>query len=123
MIDVVVEAAIKSAIVIWALLTAFAYMTLAERKVIGRMQARIGPNRVGPFGVFQPVADGLKLVFKEDVIPAQADRIVHTLAPALTVIPAIIIFAVIPIGPPITLFGREIKLQVADVNIGYLYVA
>ncbi|MER3404378.1 MAG: NADH-quinone oxidoreductase subunit NuoH, partial [Chloroflexota bacterium] len=71
----------------------------------------------------QPVADGIKLVFKEDVIPAQADRIIHTLAPAVSIIPAVIIFAVIPIGPPVTLFGREIKLQVADINIGYLYVA
>jgi|DewCreStandDraft_1066081.scaffolds.fasta_scaffold00342_30 NADH-quinone oxidoreductase subunit H len=123
MLDVVIEAAIKSAIVIWALLTAFAYLTLTERKVMGRMQARIGPNRVGPFGFFQPVADGIKLVFKEDVIPAQADRIIHTLAPAVSIIPAVIIFAVIPIGPPVTLFGREIKLQIADINIGYLYVA
>lgn len=123
MLDVVIEAAIKSAIVIWALLTAFAYLTLTERKVLGRMQARIGPNRVGPFGFFQPVADGIKLVFKEDVIPAQADRIIHTLAPAVAIIPAVVIFAVIPIGPPVTLFGREIKLQVADINIGYLYVA
>jgi NADH-quinone oxidoreductase subunit H len=123
MLDVVIEAAIKSAIVIWALLTAFAYLTLTERKVLGRMQARIGPNRVGPFGFFQPVADGIKLVFKEDVVPAQADRIIHTLAPAVAIIPAIVIFAVIPIGPPVTLFGREIKLQVADINIGYLYVA
>ncbi len=123
MLGVVIEAAIKSAIVIWALLTAFAYLTLTERKVLGRMQARIGPNRVGPFGFFQPVADGIKLVFKEDVIPAQADRIIHTLAPAVSIIPAVIIFAVIPIGPPVTLFGREIKLQVADINIGYLYVA
>jgi len=115
-------AVIKSILVVFTLLTAFAYLTLLERKVVARIQSRYGPNRVGPFGLLQPVADGLKLMFKEDTIPAQADRWVFILAPVVTLVPAFIIFAVIPLGDRITLFGRTIDLVVTDVNIGLLYI-
>lgn len=88
------------------------YLTLMERKVIGRMQNRIGPNRVGKWGLLQPLADGIKMLTKEDIVPTQADSVVHTLAPILIVIPALLIFAVIP-------FGRN--MTAVDLNIGLLY--
>lgn len=122
MFEFIVIAVIKSILVVVSLLTAFAYMTLLERKVAARIQSRYGPNRAGPFGLLQPVADGIKLMFKEDTIPAQADRWVFILAPVVTVVPAFIIFAVIPLGDKITLFGRTIDLIVTDVNIGLLYI-
>jgi NADH-quinone oxidoreductase subunit H len=77
----------------------FAYVTLFERKVLARMQVRVGPNRAGPFGAFQPVADGIKLIFKEELIPHTADKIIFVLAPVITVIPALIVTGVIPWGP------------------------
>jgi len=88
------------------------YLTLLERKVIGRMQNRIGPNRVGKWGLLQPFADGIKMLTKEDIIPLNADPIVHTLAPILIVVPALLIFAVIP-------FGRG--MTPVDLNVGLLY--
>ncbi len=115
-------AVVKSVVIIALLLTGFAYMTYIERKVVARMQSRIGPNRAGPLGLLQPLADGLKLLFKEDIVPARADRVVYWLAPTLSVVPAIITFAVIPIGAPVTLFGRTIPLQLADINVALLYV-
>jgi len=112
-----------SAVIIVSLLTGFAYLTLLERRVLARIQVRIGPNRAGPFGLLQPVADGLKLFFKEELIPAQADRAIFVLAPVVTLIPALIILAVVPLGPPIELFGQTITLGLApDVNIGVLYL-
>jgi NADH-quinone oxidoreductase subunit H len=115
-------AVVKSVIIIGFLLTAFAYLTLFERKVIGRMQVRIGPNRVGPMGLLQPLADGIKLFFKEDVTPIGADKFVYLLAPAISTMVALIAFAVIPIGPNINIFGREVGLYLSDANIGILYV-
>lgn len=115
-------AVIKSVVIIALLLTGFAYMTYLERKVVAHMQSRIGPNRAGPRGLLQPVADGIKLLLKEDIVPADADRAMFWLAPALAVVPAIIGFAVIPMGAPITLFGRTIPLQLADINVAVLYV-
>ncbi|NOZ04860.1 MAG: NADH-quinone oxidoreductase subunit NuoH [Chloroflexi bacterium] len=115
-------AIIKSVVIIALLLIGFAYMTYIERKVVAHMQSRIGPNRAGPLGLLQPLADGIKLLFKEDIVPARADRVVYWLAPTLSVVPAIITFAVIPIGAPITLFGRTIPLQLADINVALLYV-
>ena len=93
-----------------------------ERRVAGLIQDRPGPNRVGPFGLLQALADVVKMFMKEDVVPLYADRVLHTLAPLVLLVPALASFAVIPFGSKIPLFGREISLVVADVNIGILYV-
>jgi NADH-quinone oxidoreductase subunit H len=119
----VAEAVVKSILLIAMLVTGFAYLTLFERRALARIQTRIGPNRVGPWGILQPVADGLKLIFKEELLPARADRVLFILAPILTVVPALIIMAVVPFGPPVTLFGLTIRLGIADdVNVGALYI-
>ncbi len=114
---------IKSVVVIFALLTGFAYLTLYERRALARIQVRIGPNRAGPQGLLQPIADAVKLIFKEELTPAKADRVLFFWAPVITMVPSIIIAAVIPFGPDIQLFGRTIKLVVADINVGILYLA
>ncbi|MFN3308094.1 MAG: NADH-quinone oxidoreductase subunit NuoH [Anaerolineales bacterium] len=116
------EWTIKSLALILALLGGFAYLTLFERKVLARFQVRIGPNRAGPFGILQPVADGIKLIFKEELIPAKADKIIFILAPIITVVPALVIMAVVPFGPAIQLFGRTISLQIVELNVGVLYI-
>mgnify|MGYP002400133215 CR=1 FL=1 len=114
--------AIKSAVILGGVLTACAYVTLLERRLLARFQLRIGPNRVGPFGLLQPLADGIKLIFKEDFMPAGADRAVYLLAPLITVVAALFVYAVIPIGPPVHLLGREVTLYIADVNVAVLLV-
>src|ERR1700712_5807855 len=93
-----------------------------ERKVVGRMQNRIGPNRVGPWGVLQSLADGIKLAFKEEIIPLLADKPVYFLAPILSAIPAFLAFAVIPFGPTVSLFGHHTPLQLTDLPVGVLLV-
>ncbi len=98
----ITAAVIKSAIVIFALLTAFAYMTLIERRVVAKIQGRLGPNRVGPGGMFQPVADAIKMAFKEQIIPSQAKKAIYLVAPIISVIVALSAFAVVPIGNPVT---------------------
>jgi NADH-quinone oxidoreductase subunit H len=100
----------------------FAYVTWYERRLLAIIQTRIGPNRVGKFGLLQPVADAVKLIFKEELIPANVDKIIFILAPVITVIPALIVLAVIPWGESIQLFGRTIDLYVADVNVGIVYI-
>ncbi len=97
-------------------------MTLAERRISAFMQDRLGPNRVGPKGILQPIADGIKFLMKEDIIPTAAVKPIYILAPAMLIIPALMTFAVIPFGQTVTLFGKQIALQVADVNIGILYI-
>ncbi|MFQ5407073.1 MAG: NADH-quinone oxidoreductase subunit NuoH [Anaerolineales bacterium] len=119
---IALEALIKSAIMAFTLLTGFAYLTLAERKVVAWLQVRLGPNRAGPWGLLQPAADGVKLLFKEEFIPAGANKIIFVLAPIITVIPAFIILAVVPIGPDVELFGRTIRLGLSDINVGVLYI-
>ena len=116
-----ITAFIKAFVIVNLLLAAFAYMTLTERKVMGRMQVRYGPNRVGPFGLLQPIADGIKLAFKEDITPSQANMWVHTIAPILSLAPALIIFAVIPIGPTTWIFNQPWTWYVANINVGFLY--
>ncbi|MBM2843777.1 MAG: nuoH [Anaerolineales bacterium] len=121
--ELLVQWVIISVLIIVSLLTGFAYLTLLERRVLARMQVRIGPNRAGPLGLLQPVADGIKLFFKEELIPAQADRAIFVLAPIVTLVPALIILAVVPLGPPIELFGRTITLGLApEINVGVLYL-
>lgn len=113
------EWVIKSVVIITIVLGGFAYTTLFERRVLARMQTRIGPNRAGPWGLLQPVADGIKLLFKEELVPKKADKILFNLAPIITVIPALILLAVIPMGPDI--LGMNIGL--ADgINVGILYI-
>lgn len=118
----ILEWTLKSAFLLVVLLTGFMYLTYYERKALARIQVRIGPNRAGPGGVLQPVADGLKLIFKEELIPAQAYKIVFVLAPIITVIPALVILAVLPWGTSITVLGREIPLYLTDINVGALYI-
>ncbi len=113
---------IKIVALVVVVLTGVAYMTLAERKVSAWIQWRVGPNRVGPWGLFQPLADGLKFVFKEDFRPGGANRILHTLAPMLTLTPAFVTFAVIPFGGTLPVFGHTVNLIVADLSIGILFV-
>ena len=112
---------IKSVIIVFALLGGFAYLTLYERRALARIQVRVGPNRAGPFGLLQPIADAVKLIFKEELTPAKAYKFVFFLSPILTLVPSIIIGAVIPWGTSIGLFGREIKLYLADISVGVLY--
>jgi len=114
---------VKSLFVIFALLTGFAYLTWYERRALARIQARIGPNRAGPFGLLQPIADAVKLIFKEELVPGKADKILFFWAPVITMVPSIIIAAVIPFGPVVNLFGRPVSLAVADINVGVLYLA
>jgi len=116
------EWVVKSLIVIFALLTGFAYLTLYERRALARIQTRIGPNRAGPQGLLQPIADAVKLIFKEELTPSKADRIMFFWAPVITLVPSIIIAAVIPWGTSFTAFGRTITLYVADINVGVLYL-
>jgi len=118
----VLEWVIKSIVLILFGLVGFAYTTYFERRALARIQTRIGPNRAGPAGLLQPVADGIKLIFNEELIPAKADRFLFLLAPILTVLPSLIIWAVVPWGTSITLFGREIPLYLADINVGALYI-
>jgi NADH-quinone oxidoreductase subunit H len=121
-LTIVLLALIKSAVVLFILLTGFAYATLLERKLLAAMQVRIGPNRAGPWGLFQPVADGIKVAFKEDMAPRGADRVVFALAPVISMVMALVAFAVIPIGDDIHLFGLTIPLSVANINVGVLWV-
>ncbi len=122
-VGLVIESLVKSAIIIVFLLTAFAYMTLYERKLVGRIQVRYGPNRVGPGGMLQPLADGIKLAFKQAITPRGVDKPLYLLAPAISVVTALLAFAVVPIGPGgVSLFGYRTDLWLADFNIGLLYV-
>jgi NADH-quinone oxidoreductase subunit H len=119
----IVEWVIKSIVYILSLVVGFAYLTFFERRVLARMQVRIGPNRTGPGGWLQPVADGIKLIFKEELIPEKADKLLFILAPVVTVVPALIVVAVLPLGPDLVVFGRTIHMGLADgINIGVLYI-
>jgi NADH-quinone oxidoreductase subunit H len=117
-----VEWILKGFVLCLILLTGFAYLTLYERRALARMQVRVGPNRAGPQGLLQPIADAVKLIFKEELTPGKVYKTVFVLAPILTVVPSLIIAAVIPLGDKFTMFGREITLYVADLNVGILYL-
>ncbi len=116
------EVVLKNLVVISILMLFVAYLTLAERKFLGYLQVRLGPNRVGTWGLLQPIADGIKSFVKEDIIPINADKPVYVIAPMISFVAALSMFAVIPFGDSVTLFGREIKLVIADVDIGILYI-
>jgi len=120
---------VKISLVFLVVLTLVAYLSYAERRVSAFIQDRYGPNRVGPFGLLQPLADGVKFIFKEDIIPNKADRVLYIIAPAFALITALIALAVVPIGKGFytDIFGllQEpifVKLQIADLNVGLLYI-
>jgi len=113
---------VKIVIAVFVLLTAVAYTTLLERKVVAHMQNRWGPSRVGPFGIWQPLADGLKFIFKEDLTPPYAYRSLYLLAPVIALITALSSMAVIPVGPWISVGPIHTPLQITDVNIGLLVI-
>lgn len=117
-----IEKLILIAIIVFASLGIALYTTFAERKVAAVLQDRPGPNRAGPFGLFQPFADGLKLIMKEEIIPNTANKFLFILGPGLAMTAALMTCAVIPWSSHVELFGRNIDLQVADINIGILYV-
>ena len=119
-VDIALFAA-KLGLVFFVILTLAAYLVFAERRILAWIQDRKGPNRVGPFGLLQPLADLIKLLTKEDFIPAAADRWLFLLAPAMAAIPAILTFSVIPFGAPLTIAGRRVPLLVADLNVGLLF--
>jgi NADH-quinone oxidoreductase subunit H len=121
--NIIVAAIVKSAIVIFALLTAFAYMTLIERRVVAKMQGRLGPNRAGPGGMFQPVADALKMAFKEQLVPAQARKPIYLIAPIISVVVALCAFAVVPIGNS-WINGKPSVWDpwIGDINVGLLWI-
>ncbi len=113
---------VKGIVILGVLLLVVAYLTFAERKILAYMQVRIGPNRVGPRGWLQPIADGLKLFVKEDLVPGNAERFVFMLAPILIFAPAILVWSVIPWGEPFSVGGVEIQPYLADINIAVIFV-
>jgi NADH-quinone oxidoreductase subunit H len=122
MIQAYVIPILKILVVLNAVLISVMFMTLMERKVIAWVQVRLGPMRVGPHGALQPVADAIKLLLKEDITPVRADKWVFTLAPIVSMVPALIAFAVIPFDRQATLFGYPVTLYIADINVGLLYL-
>lgn len=118
----IMEVLIKSLIVILILMGAAAYMTLCERILMARLQQRIGPNRVGPLGLLQPIADGVKLLFKEGFQPAGIEQFTYWLAPGISLFVALFIFVLIPFGGVVHLWGRQVTLQIADVNAGIVFL-
>jgi NADH-quinone oxidoreductase subunit H len=119
-----IEIIVKCVVVFAGLMIVVAYMTLMERKVLGHIQVRYGPNRCGPYGLLQPFSDAVKAFFKEDLVPGRADKVVFVLAPTISMIAAISIFAVIPFGDQFTIPGTDwvVKLRIADIDVGLLYI-
>jgi len=113
---------VKLLVVLVGLLLTAAYLVLLERKFLGRLQIRYGPNRAGRYGLLQPLADTIKMLTKEDVVPEAADRVIFLLAPAVVAAEALLIFAVVPFGRDTMLFGMKVPMVIADLNIGLLYV-
>lgn len=113
---------VKIAVVFGVVMGIVAYATWVERKVIGHMQTRLGPTMTGPCGLLQPIADGLKLFFKEDIIPAESSKGAFILAPMMILIPSLITVAVVPFGPDITIGNYIIPMQITDLNVGLLYI-
>jgi NADH-quinone oxidoreductase subunit H len=120
--DAVLGVVIKCLVFFFVIITAVAYMVQFERKVIAHIQSRIGPNRVGPLGLLQPAADALKLISKETIFPRDADKLLYLMGPVFASAPAFLSYAVIPIGPTINMFGQEIPLYLADINVALLFI-
>jgi NADH-quinone oxidoreductase subunit H len=121
----IVADVVKSAIVIFVLLTAFAYMTLIERRVVAKIQGRLGPNRLGPFGLLQPLADAIKMAFKEQIVPAQAKKAIYLIAPVISVVVALCAFAVVPIGNNWSANPARPSVWdplIGDINVGLLWI-
>ena len=113
---------VKLSLVLGVLLFLAAYLVLVERKLLARLQIRLGPNRAGPFGLLQPLADAVKMIAKEDIVPAEADRLIFQLAPAVVAATALLMFAVVPLGADVTIAGRRIPMVVSDLHVGLLFV-
>jgi NADH-quinone oxidoreductase subunit H len=113
---------LKMAVVLGVLLLLAAYLVWAERKLLARFQVRYGPNRAGKFGLLQPIADGIKMITKEDLMPDGADRFIFLLAPAVVAATALLMFAVVPFGEEMTLFGQNVPMVISDLNVGLLFV-
>lgn len=113
---------IKAIVVVLALLVGGAYMTWGERKLCARFQVRYGPNRAGPFGILQPLADAVKAIFKEEIVPHHVDKAIYLMSPGISFAAVLITFAVIPFGPQIDLLGRQIGLWIGDLQVGLLYL-
>jgi len=122
MLEYAIISSIKVIAVIVVVLTGCAWSTWLERKLVGHFQHRMGPTFAGPYGLLQPVADGLKIIFKEDIVPSGVEKIMWSLAPVIAFVPALLTFAVIPYGIDVTIFGREIKMVISDLNIGILFL-
>lgn len=121
-LEFIIEKFVLITVIFLISLTIAAYSTLAERKIAGFLQDRVGPNRAGPGGMFQPLADGMKMFMKEEIIPAEASKLLFILGPSLALLTALIGSAVIPWGQDVEIAGRVMSLQVTDVNVGILYI-
>src|SRR3954463_5700914 len=117
-----IEKLVLIAVIITGSLVIAMYSTYGERKIAAILQDRVGPNRAGPFGLLQPLADGLKLFMKEEIIPNTSNKLLFVLGPCLAMLTAMMTSAVIPWGGTLELFGRSVSLQIADINIGILYI-
>ncbi len=113
---------VKIGFVLMCLLTMAAYLVWAERKLLSRIQVRLGPNRAGKFGLLQPLSDAVKLLTKEDTVPAAADWFIFSLAPVVVAFTALLMFAVVPFGKDMVILGRKIPLVISDINVGLLFV-
>ena len=122
MLEVALISAVKVVVVVVAVLTGCAYATLMERRVLAFLQNRVGPNTAGPFGLLTPLADGLKLIFKEDIVPAGVERITYAIAPILAFVPSLLAFAVVPFTNDFTLLGTPVTGVLSDLNIGVVYI-
>lgn len=118
----IIATMIKATVVVLVVLTGCAYSTWLERKLLGRLQHRIGPNVAGPAGLLQPIADAIKLAFKEDIVPAKAEKLTFALAPLIAFIPSLLSFAVIPFGNTATIMGYQIDMVISDLNVGILFI-
>ncbi|HNR97119.1 MAG TPA: NADH-quinone oxidoreductase subunit NuoH [Anaerolineae bacterium] len=113
---------VKAVVVVLVLLASGAYATWAERKICARFQVRYGPNRAGRFGLLQPLADAVKAIFKEEIVPSHVDRALYVIAPGISFAAVLITFAVIPFGPEVELFGQKVGLWIGDVSVSLLYL-